>query len=306
VASKKILITGAQGFVGARLLSFLQEHGHSTASAEMDLLEYASVERCLKVGFWDQVIHLAGISHVPTCEKDPGLAYRTNVNGTALLLEAMARYQPQAQLIFTSTAQVYEAPAGKEITEGAVFTEDRRIAPQNLYARTKWQSELLIQDAAQNRGLSATILRLFNHTHRSQSPIFFLPHLYTSLSSALKETKTGEVVKVPVGNLDISRDIGTLSDLLGAFNSVIDLKTGNSHSSFNIFNVCSGKSKNLGKLAELLARSLGVRAQFVVEQERVRPGEPKDLVGSHQKLTEKTGWQPHCQTEEELVREFLK
>ncbi len=282
---KKILITGAQGFIGSRLLLQLKEQGNEVHGPLFDLFDYRSVEAMVREAQWNTIIHLAAISHVPTCEKDPSLAYKTNLNGTALLVEAVKRHCPDVHLIFASTAQVYAAPTGSEILDGVVFTEERKVRPQNLYAQTKWQSELILKDAAQMYGIPTTVLRLFNHTHQSQAPDFFLPHLYSLLSKASRT----EMVNVPVGNLDIYRDIGSLSDLLGALLKVVEMgpKEG-----FQVFNVCSGKTKSLSKLSTGLAQRLGVSAQFVTDPERVRSGEPKSLCGSHARLSQATGWVP--------------
>jgi GDP-4-dehydro-6-deoxy-D-mannose reductase len=298
VSSNPILVTGAQGFIGSSLIPSLKDLGHEVHAATLDLLDFESIEKCIQSRPWGTLVHLAAISHVPTCEKNPALAYQTNLNGTAFLLEAVKRHCPQIHLVFASTAQVYAAPQGKEITDGVVFDEERTILPQNLYARTKWQSELLIKDASEKLGLKATVLRLFNHTHRSQSPDFFLPHLYAQMTSA----KPNSEISIPVGNLDLDRDVGSVKDLISAMVQVIQ----NPSWKFETFNVCSGTSKNLGKLAREMAEMLKVRAEFIVDPARVRTGEPKSLIGSHEKLTRATGWVPQCRTESELLKEFIR
>src|SRR5256885_11485157 len=99
-----VLVTGAQGFVGSRLVAAI-----GGVPLEGDLLDFAALEKALRGQPWDAVVHLAGISHVPTCEQDPALAFRVNLAGTALLLEAMRRHAPAARLVFASSAQVYAA-----------------------------------------------------------------------------------------------------------------------------------------------------------------------------------------------------
>jgi GDP-4-dehydro-6-deoxy-D-mannose reductase len=272
---KAVLVTGAQGFVGSRLLA-----AASGTAFEGDLLDFAALERALGARPWTAVVHLAAISHLPTCEKDPSLAYRVNLAGTALLLEAMRRHAPDARLIFPSSAQVYATASG-------VLDEESPVEPQNVYARTKWQAELLVRDS----GLRATVLRLFNHTHKTQSPDFFVPHLYRTLLKGARE--------VPVGNVEISRDIGVVQDLVAAFTAVL------SRGVEGVFNVCTGAPKRLSKVAIELARRLGVDARFVVDPARVRTGEPALIAGSHQRLTEATGWTPDCPNEARLVERFL-
>ena len=272
---KAVLVTGAEGFVGARLLPLVQ----GTAFAG-DVLDFAALEKALGSRPWTAVVHLAAISHVPTCEKDPALAYRVNLGGTALLLEAMQRHAPDARLIFPSSAQVYATASGS-------LDEESPIEPQNVYARTKWQAELLIRDS----GVRATVLRLFNHTHKTQSPDFFVPHLFRTLQAGTRE--------VPVGNLEIARDIGVVQDLVAAFVAVLQ------RAPDGVFNVSTGAPKRLSKIAIELARRLGVDARFVVDPARVRSGEPASILGSHRRLSEATGWTPDCPDEARLVERFL-
>ncbi|HUP57343.1 MAG TPA: NAD(P)-dependent oxidoreductase [Bdellovibrionota bacterium] len=282
-----ILVTGAHGFIGAPLLKVLRAAGLDARASELDLLKPETVSAEIGSLREPVVIHLAGMSHVPTCEKDPALALRTNRDGTRSVGEAVAR--AGGRLVFASTAQVYAAAEGDEIATQALFTESRRIAPQNAYARSKWEAEEALRGI---EGLQATILRLFSHTHKSQSQDFFLSHVYAQLKSGKRE--------IPVGNLEIHRDFGALSDLLAAFRILAGSPRPGA-----VYNVCSGRAKHLGKLARGLAERMGVEARFVTDPARVRKGEPVALVGSHERLTSDTGWRPKHVTESELLDSFL-
>ena len=300
VSRRRLLVTGAQGgFVGSRLLPALQQAGHEAIPAGFDLTDFAAVEETLRAGPWEAVVHLAAISHVPTCEADPSLAFRVNLAGTAHLLEAMRRHAPRAWLLFASTAQVYAAPGAGEIVHDLVIDEERRIEPQNVYARTKWEGELLVQDAARREGLPSTILRLFNHTHKSQLSTFFLPHLHKAI---LDRDPTAPCVRIPVGNLELERDLGSVQDLVSAFVSLLERPPPRDP---EVFNVCSGRAKRLSDVARELARQMGVQVEFVTEPGRVRRGEPSLVRGSHRRFTERTGWEPACGDAAQLVKYFL-
>ncbi len=293
----RVLITGAGGFIGSKLLRALTRQGYEAHERALNLLDAASVEAAVRAEPWDQVVHLAAISHVPTCEKDPELAARTNTGGTALLLEALRQHRPEARLVFASTAQVYAAPSGEELQGGPAWDESRPVTPQNTYARTKRESELLIERAADDWGLKATVLRLFNHTHCSQSAEFFLPHIYADLTQA-----KGGTARIPVGNLDVERDLGAVQDLVAALVAVVGRS---SVQGSELFNVCNGRPRHLGRLAAQLAERLGVRAKFVTDPSRVRAGEPKRIVGSHARLTASTGWEPRRVADEDFLQAFL-
>jgi len=242
------------------------------------------------------VVHLAGLSHVPTCAKDPELAFRINRDGTRFVAGELQKVAGDLYgggvFVFASTAQVYQAAKGEEAKTEALFTEDRRIEPQNLYAETKWQAEEALRGIAKAGRLELRILRFFNHTHKTQSPDFFLPHIY----SQLKAGKT----EIPVGNLDIRRDFGALKDLLAALEIAVARELPG-----EVYNVCSGKAKSLRALAEGLAKRMGVQARFVTDPARVREGEPVSLAGSHELFTRATGWKPRFADESAFLDAFL-
>jgi len=294
--TRRVLITGAAGYIGSRLSAYLAERGDHVTASDGDLLELHALTASIGSSTPDVVIHLAAISSPPVCEKEPAEAMRSNIAGTASVLEAMRRAAPRARLVFASTAQVYEPP--QPGAEPIVITEDHPIAPQNLYARTKWAAERLVLDRCAD-GLDATVVRLFNHTHKSQPPTFFLPHLYTTIT---RERTAGSRLQVPVGNLEIGRDFGSIQDLVAAFAAVLDRTPA---TRCEVFNICSGVTMQLSTLATLLAERLGAEVDFVIDPSRVRAGEPVSIRGSHDRLTAATGWAPRIANEGDLIAAFL-
>jgi len=296
----KVWLTGAAlGFLGGRLARVLRSAGHEVHAPAVDLFDAAAVRQVAAEGGWDAVLHLAAVSSVPACDADPELAWRTNAGCTGLLLEMLERHAPGTHVVFTSTGHVYAPPRGAEIAEGVVLAEDRAIGPRSTYARTKWAAELLLHDAARRTDLAVTVLRLFNHTHRSQPTSYFLPHIH----AVLRATPPGERAVVPVGNLFVERDMGALPDLMRAFLAVLQARPGAGEPA--IYNVCSGVGHNLGELAAALAKRLGVDAEFRVDPSRVRDDDPRRIVGSHDRLTEATGWTPSVDSLETLLEAFL-
>jgi nucleoside-diphosphate-sugar epimerase len=292
---KRILLTGSNGFIGGHLQNALRENGYEVVGAEhprFDLENGDSVKEFVGTRSWDAVIHLAGMSHVVDCEKNPRQAKAVNLEGTGRILEALIERRSRTHFIFASTAQVYAAP--KEGESAVVFSEARSIAPQNFYAETKALAEQLIASACKSSELSATVVRLFNHTHKTQPPSFFLPHIYQQL-------KNYKGQPIPIGNLDLDRDIGSVRDLTRAFLTILE-KCNWQHETFNI---CSGRAKNLRRLAMGLSERLKVNAEFVIDPSRLRSGEAKILLGSHEKLKSVTGWFPRVITEDQLLDDFL-
>jgi GDP-4-dehydro-6-deoxy-D-mannose reductase len=294
---KQLLLTGGSGFIGSFLKPALEKSGYEVATPDLpqfDLLIKKNIEEVVGSKAWDVVIHLAAMSHVVDCKKDPERARAINFDATREIFRTAGLKNPKCHFIFASTAQVYSSPQGDEIKSGVIFDENRRIEPQNLYAETKWLAEKDVQLICSLTGISATILRLFNHTHKSQSSGAFLPHIYQQL---LK----GET-RIPVGNLNVSRDIGAIQDLVQAFTTILERRKWN----FETFNICTGQSRNMGTLAKKLAERLEVKVEFVMDPSRVRANEPVSIRGSYEKFWKATGWLPAVQSDDDLISAFLK
>jgi GDP-4-dehydro-6-deoxy-D-mannose reductase len=294
----RVFVTGGRGFVGRALLGDLRAAGHEVHAAAASLFDAETLRGELALARWDAVVHLAAMSSVGGCEADPERAWRTNLGGTALLEALVARLVPEAHLIFASTAHVYRAPAGAELGAGVVLDEAREVAPSSTYARTKRAAEVVLADAAHRRPGPTTILRLFNHTHRTQGPAFFLPYVHGALLGA-----AAVPVEIPVGNVAVERDLGSLQDLLRAFAAVLQAPGVGGEA--RVLNVASGVARRLDRLAARLAERLGVPARLVVDPARLRPDEPARIVGDAARLTAATGWRPQALTDDQLLDAFL-
>ncbi|MFZ4405654.1 MAG: GDP-mannose 4,6-dehydratase, partial [Pseudobdellovibrionaceae bacterium] len=170
-------------------------------------------------------------------------------------------------------------------------------------------AEQKLQQIAEHLDLQVIVLRLFNHTHKSQGPGFFLPSLHQQILNAEEKIKTG--------NLNIVRDLGALQDLLQAFTAIVESVTFSSAGSRNhttpapekflVYNICSGHGKNLSLVAEELSKQLGKKVEFEVDPSRSRPNEPFSIVGSSKKFQHDFAWVPHhAMNEVELVKSFLQ
>lgn len=296
--AKRVFLTGGSGFIGTHLRAHLEKHDWHVFAPSTHLKDHEHLEKDLKQDKWDAVIHLAAASAYNFCEANPDETFHTNVAGTALLARLVSKNCPSARIIFASTAQVYNAPVASAAQTEFVLDENWQAAPANVYPQSKLLAEKVLEEYSSRFGLRASVLRIFNHTHRSQSPDFFLPHIYKELSQAKGP------VEIPVGNIDVKRDVGAVKDLVGAFHAT--LEASNQIGPFDIFNVCSGKARSLRRLAELLAQRLGIPATFRIDPSRVRPNEPASILGSAKKLNTRTGWAPTVATDEELIDSFLE
>ena len=133
---QKILVTGASGFVGSRVVERWRNDYIILAPShtELDITDVASVERYLLEQAPQVVVHLAALSNTWYCEQHPDDSYRVNVEGVCNLATAAARNG--VKLILFSSDQVYNGNV-----ESGLLNEDMAVAPENVYGRHKLEAE---------------------------------------------------------------------------------------------------------------------------------------------------------------------
>ncbi len=133
---RKILITGATGFLGSRILDFYSNkyHIYAPTRSEMDITNEDMVVQVFEKYRPDIVLHCAAVSNVGLCEKEPEKSYKINVDGSIIIAKASGKYQ--AKCIICSSDQVY---FGSTI-EG-VHSEEEELQPFNIYGQEKLEAE---------------------------------------------------------------------------------------------------------------------------------------------------------------------
>lgn len=203
----------------------------------------------------------------------PGDTLRVNGEMTLNLLEAVLAETPEARVLVASSGEVYGTPATPPVRE------DAPLRPQNPYAVSKAQSDLLAGFYADARGLHVVRARAFNHAGPGQGDHF-------ALSSFARQAAAG-ASEIRCGALHTRRDFTDVRDVVRAYLAL--LQHGESG---GVYNVCSGRSTSTAELVALVAGAAGRELTPVPDPARVRPHEVADLYGDPSRLLATTGWAP--------------
>lgn len=302
---QRLLLTGANGFVGSILTGHLKKAGfHVTALSSnepqpghaadehlvVDIRDAQAVEDALVKSRPTHVIHLAAISHVPSSFKDPLSTWQTNVMGSMNLLEAMRRHSPNAFVLFASSSEVY----GAAFRSGVAVDEQTPCQPLNPYAASKIAAETAFVEYFR-QGLKGIIARPFNHIGAQQSPDFVTASFARQI--ALIEAGLQEPI-LKVGNLDAARDFLDVHDVCRAYLALLTLANRSDHPRH--MNISSGRAVKICEVLDLLLALSRVPISIQKDPERLRPSDIPQAIGSSQRLRTFTQWAPEIPIEHTL------
>jgi len=304
---RRVLVTGADGFIGSHLAETLAHHGaHVRAfclynsQGKLGWLEHSEPE--LRAGFdlrlgdirdarfveescrdVEVVFHLAALIAIPYSYVAPQSFVETNVAGTMNVLEACRRARV-ARLVHTSTSEVYGTPATLPIRES------HPLQAQSPYAATKVAADQLALSYHLSFGVPVVVLRPFNTYGPRQSTRAVTA---TILSQLLEGKET-----VQLGRMDTRRDLTYVADSVAGFLAAGD-KAGLEG---RIIQLGTGKSVTIEELFEAACRVTGKRARIVHDERRMRPdaSEVLALEADPALARELLGWSAGTSLEEGL------
>jgi len=300
----KVLVTGADGFVGRWMIRRLLTDGHEVfgalrptrashddglTAAEREAVRWLPLEltdaESVRMGVdlpYDAVIHLAAVASGPEAARDPGYAWTANAAGTAriayVLAEARRMGRADPLLLVVSTAEVYGRGEGRRPR-----VETDPLLPCSPYAASKVGAETAALEAWRRSGLRVVVARAFAHTGPGQDTRFVVP----AFAQRLRYARQIGAPVVKVGNLDPVREFLDVRDVVDAYARLL-LKGVPGEA----YNVAGGQGIGLRDLFDRLARLLDARVIPEVDPELMRPADIPDLIGDGTKLRRATGWAP--------------
>lgn len=298
--AQRVAVTGVNGFVGRHLVNELVGAGvdvvgvgHEDHGVPAGLTDY--VRQDLTFG-WprgldvDAVVHLAGLSAVGPSFEDPQRYLDQNSAMVTNLAEGVLSDSPGVRVLVVSSGAVYDA------YQDLPFSEDSRVGFSSPYVVSKVLVENQVAYYAA-RGLDAVVARPFNHIGPGQGAGFLVPDL---LGGAAAAAATGESLRV--GDLDTRRDYTDVRDVARAYRLLVEAE----HLGGRVFNVCSGRSWSGRELLGLLEHMWPYGTVKVeVDELRVRPGDPREIVGDGSRLHCAVGWRPTIDVQTS-VRDFVR
>lgn len=310
---KKILITGAGGFIGSHLLEALLVRGHTvrafvrynstnswgwldTLSDELksnlevfagDIRDPNGVRQA--VSGCDVVLHLASLIAIPYSYHSPDTYVDTNIKGTLNVLQAAREFSID-RVVHTSTSECYGTARFVPISE------EHPLQPQSPYSATKIAADQLALSFYYSFGTPVSIIRPFNTYGPRQSARAIIPTVITQIANGKRKLK--------LGALHPTRDFNFVRDTVRGFLAVAE----SNRSIGEVINIGSNFEVSIGDTVQMIAETMGVEVEIETEEVRLRPekSEVDRLWADNTKARELAGWTPEYAGREGMKRGLVE
>jgi dTDP-glucose 4,6-dehydratase len=305
----KIVVTGADGFIGSHLTEALVTAGYDVKAFVLynSFNSWGWLDRCsddIKGKFevfsgdirdtngvreavkgCDAVIHLAALIAIPYSYYSPETYIDTNIKGTLNILQAAKEFKIR-RLIHTSTSEVYGT------AKFVPITEDHPLQGQSPYSASKIGADQLANSFFTSFELPVVTVRPFNTYGPRQSARAVIPTIITQIANGKNEIKLGAISP--------TRDFNYIKDTVDGFIAALDSKNGLGE----VINLGSNYEVSIGETAEIIAEVMNANIKIINDEQRHRPkeSEVERLWADNTKAKELFGWEPRYGNREGLSK----
>ncbi len=310
------LITGITGFAGPHLAELLIKNNHNVYGlincsngrendirdilddsvynsimwVYSDLKNLRSLENIFKSYEFNGVFHLAAQSHPPTSFDDPIGTMETNVIGSANLIQCISDHQPNCNLMFCSTSEVY----GNIGLDKKKIKTDDNILPSNPYGASKAATDLYMQERITNKKIKGFITRAFSHTGPRRGKNFSISSDAYQIARMMKNFQDKTLL---VGNLETVRVVCDVRDVVNSYY----LAMINEKCEGKIFNVCGDTPRKMQFFTDKLIEISKLKdVKQKIHDKFYRPIDIYYQHGDSTELKNLTGWEPKIPIEKTL------
>ncbi len=299
LAGKKILVTGADGFIGSHLVEYLvnrnfdvrafvfynsfnswgwldEAHEHFKSALDVfagDIRDPHGVRKAMEG--CDVVIHLAALIAIPYSYHSPDTYVDTNVKGTLNVVQA-ARELGVERVVHTSTSEVYGTARFVPITE------DHPLRGQSPYSASKIGADQIATSFHLSFSTPVSIIRPFNTYGPRQSARAVIPSIITQIAAGARQIRLGALAP--------TRDFNYVRDTVRSFVAMAECDAAVGKT----VNVGSNYEISIGDTARLIAEIMNRDVEIVSDEQRLRPAgsEVERLWADNRLVRELTGWMP--------------
>ena len=296
---KRILVTGADGFIGSHLTEALVRAGYDVRAFVLynsfnswgwldhsgddvkgkfevfagDIRDPNGVRTAMKG--CDEVLHLAALIAIPYSYHSPDTYVDTNIKGTLNIVQA-ARDLGVSKVVHTSTSEVYGTARFVPITE------DHPLQGQSPYSASKIGADQIAMSFFTSFGTPVVVLRPFNTYGPRQSARAVIPTIITQIANGKRQIKLGAVHP--------TRDFNYVTDTVAGFMAALDSDRGIGE----FINIGSNFEISIGDTARTIGEVMGLEVEILMDEQRLRPekSEVERLWAANGKARELLGWQP--------------